>query len=101
MTCDWLYTSLYTDVTPLPLPCPPASGPKTIEEITLINAGRPLDNSKTLAESRVPVAEIPGTPLTMHVVVHPPHTEKQAGMGRESVQAGKRANEWVSECVSE
>eukprot|EP00252_Welwitschia_mirabilis_P009126 TRINITY_DN2145_c0_g1_i2.p1 TRINITY_DN2145_c0_g1~~TRINITY_DN2145_c0_g1_i2.p1 ORF type:complete len:119 (+),score=24.53 TRINITY_DN2145_c0_g1_i2:492-848(+) len=46
------------------------NAPKTINDIKLINAGRILENSKTLAESRVPFGEIPGGVITMHVVVH-------------------------------
>ncbi|CAI5958427.1 unnamed protein product, partial [Closterium sp. NIES-65] len=51
-------------------------GPKSVNEITLINAGRLLENTKTLSESRVPVSEIVGTPITMHVVVHPAQADK-------------------------
>eukprot|EP00475_Leptophrys_vorax_P003483 TRINITY_DN12075_c0_g1_i1.p1 TRINITY_DN12075_c0_g1~~TRINITY_DN12075_c0_g1_i1.p1 ORF type:complete len:119 (-),score=0.74 TRINITY_DN12075_c0_g1_i1:207-563(-) len=55
---------------------PSEGGPKSVNEITLINAGRLLENAKTLSESRVPMGEVPGTPVTMHVVVHPAHAEK-------------------------
>ncbi|KAM0936873.1 putative Ubiquitin-like domain-containing protein [Dioscorea sansibarensis] len=55
--------------------------PKTINDIKLINAGKILEDSRTLAESRVPVGELPGGVITMHVVVRPPlpdkHNEKQ------------------------
>ncbi|EMS61518.1 hypothetical protein TRIUR3_12104 [Triticum urartu] len=34
--------------------------PKTLNDVKLINAGRILENNKTLAESRVPVGEVPG-----------------------------------------
>ena len=46
--------------------------PKTVNDVKLINAGRILENSKTLAESRVPVGEVPGSVIIMHVVVRPP-----------------------------
>ncbi|KAH0683620.1 hypothetical protein KY289_021372 [Solanum tuberosum] len=52
------------------------SGPKTINDVKLINAGRILENNKTLGESRLPVAEVPGGVITMHVVVRPPMNEK-------------------------
>ncbi|CAI5526527.1 unnamed protein product [Closterium sp. Naga37s-1] len=55
---------------------PGEGGPKSVSEITLINAGRLLENTKTLSESRVPVSEIVGTPITMHVVVHPAQADK-------------------------
>lgn len=48
-----------------------ANGPRTISDMKLINAGKILENNKTLAESRVPVGELPGGVITMHVVVRP------------------------------
>ncbi|KAK8482426.1 hypothetical protein V6N12_017197 [Hibiscus sabdariffa] len=33
--------------------------PKTIQDVKLINAGKILENNKTLAESRLPVGELP------------------------------------------
>jgi len=50
--------------------------PKTLNDVKLINAGRILENNKTLAESRVPVGEVPGGVITMHVVVRPPQSDK-------------------------
>ncbi|TVU12008.1 hypothetical protein EJB05_45623, partial [Eragrostis curvula] len=50
--------------------------PKTVSDVKLINAGRILENGKTLAESRVPVGEVPGSVITMHVVVRPPQSNK-------------------------
>lgn len=55
---------------------PKEGGPKTVNEITLINAGRLLENAKSLSESRVIMGEVHGTPITMHVVIHPAHAEK-------------------------
>lgn len=52
--------------------------PKSYNDIKIINAGRILENNKTLAESRVPLGEIPGTPITMHVVLRPANAEKAA-----------------------
>jgi hypothetical protein len=50
--------------------------PKTLNDVKLINAGRILENNKTLGESRVPVGEVPGGVITMHVVVRPPQSDK-------------------------
>lgn len=50
--------------------------PKTINDLKLINAGRILENNRTLAESRVLVGELPGGVITMHVVVRPPAVDK-------------------------
>lgn len=55
------------------------NGPKTINDVKLINAGKILDNNRTLAESRVPVGELPGGVITMHVVVRPPLSDKISG----------------------
>jgi hypothetical protein len=52
------------------------NGPKSINDMKLINAGRILENSKTLAESRVLVGELPGCVVTMHVVVRPSTSDK-------------------------
>jgi hypothetical protein len=55
------------------------NGPKTINDMKLINAGKILENSKTLADSRVPLGEIPGSVITMHVVIRPPVIDKASG----------------------
>uniref|UniRef100_A0A0E0J6J5 UBL3-like ubiquitin domain-containing protein n=1 Tax=Oryza nivara TaxID=4536 RepID=A0A0E0J6J5_ORYNI len=52
--------------------------PKTVNDLKLINAGRILENNRTLVESRVRV-EVPGGVITMHVVVHPPQSDKNSG----------------------
>nr|GFB68377.1 membrane-anchored ubiquitin-fold protein 3-like [Tanacetum cinerariifolium] len=54
------------------------NGPKTINEVKLINAGKILENHKTLAESRSPVSEVPGGIITMLVVVRPPISDKNS-----------------------
>nr|GEY66224.1 membrane-anchored ubiquitin-fold protein 6-like [Tanacetum cinerariifolium] len=54
------------------------NGPKTINEVKLINAGKILENNKTLAESRSLVSEIPGGVITMHVVVRHPMADKNS-----------------------
>ncbi|KAH7427600.1 hypothetical protein KP509_10G051400, partial [Ceratopteris richardii] len=48
-----------------------ANGPKTISDITLINAGKILENDRTLAESTAPVGEPLEGVMTMHVLVKP------------------------------
>ncbi|XP_038973152.1 membrane-anchored ubiquitin-fold protein 3 isoform X3 [Phoenix dactylifera] len=55
--------------------------PKTINDLKLINAGKILENNRTLAESRVSVGEIPGGVITMHVVVRPPQLDKNNEKG--------------------
>ncbi|XP_042390250.1 membrane-anchored ubiquitin-fold protein 3-like isoform X2 [Zingiber officinale] len=50
--------------------------PRTINDVKLINAGKILDNHQTIAESRVPVGELPSGLITMHVVVRPPVSGK-------------------------
>ncbi|KAJ4756805.1 Membrane-anchored ubiquitin-fold protein 3 [Rhynchospora pubera] len=52
-------------------------GPRTVSDLKLINAGRILENNRTLAESRVPVGEVPGGVITMHVVVRPPQSDNE------------------------
>ncbi|WOL08669.1 membrane-anchored ubiquitin-fold protein 3-like [Canna indica] len=51
--------------------------PKTINDVKLINGGKILENHRTIAESRVPVGELPGGLITMHVVVRPPVVDKK------------------------
>ncbi|KAB2023823.1 hypothetical protein ERO13_D06G040300v2 [Gossypium hirsutum] len=50
--------------------------PKTIQDVKLINAGKILENNKTLAESTLPVGELPGGVITMHVVLRLPLSDK-------------------------
>ncbi|KAK1317072.1 Membrane-anchored ubiquitin-fold protein 3 [Acorus calamus] len=54
------------------------NGPRTVNDLKLINAGRILENNKTLGECRSPICDIPGGVTTMHVVVRPPSLEKGA-----------------------
>ncbi|XP_015887654.1 membrane-anchored ubiquitin-fold protein 3 [Ziziphus jujuba] len=51
------------------------NGPRTVNDLKLINAGKVLENNRTLAESRLPL-ELPGGVITMHVVVRPPLSDK-------------------------
>lgn len=53
------------------------NAPKTINDMKIINAGKILENNKTLADSRVvPIGEGSGSVITMHVVVRPTLTGK-------------------------
>uniref|UniRef100_A0A5B6YM42 Membrane-anchored ubiquitin-fold protein n=1 Tax=Davidia involucrata TaxID=16924 RepID=A0A5B6YM42_DAVIN len=54
------------------------NGPKTINDVKIINAGKILENNKTLAESILPVGELPGGVITMLVVVRPPFSDKNS-----------------------
>nr|XP_043637237.1 membrane-anchored ubiquitin-fold protein 3-like [Erigeron canadensis] len=58
------------------LPQDEENGPKTINDVKLINAGKILDNDKTLAESRSRVSEVPGCIITMLLVVRPPMSDR-------------------------
>ncbi|KAG8092729.1 hypothetical protein GUJ93_ZPchr0012g20903 [Zizania palustris] len=49
---------------------------KSVNDVKLISAGRILENNRTLAEYRVPLGEVPGGVITMHVVVCPPQADK-------------------------
>ncbi|XP_058219638.1 membrane-anchored ubiquitin-fold protein 6 [Rhododendron vialii] len=53
------------------------NAPKTVNDVKLINAGKILENNKTLAESRLPIGELPGGVITMHVVVRPPISDNE------------------------
>ncbi|TXG52869.1 hypothetical protein EZV62_022038 [Acer yangbiense] len=55
------------------------NGPKTVNSVQLINAGKILENHRTIAESRVPVGELPGGVITMHVVLRPTLPDKNSG----------------------
>ncbi|KAG8076328.1 hypothetical protein GUJ93_ZPchr0006g43511 [Zizania palustris] len=50
--------------------------PESVNDVKLISAGRVLENNTTLAESRLPVGEVAGSAITMHVIVRPPQSVK-------------------------
>ncbi|KAI3685408.1 hypothetical protein L6452_34650 [Arctium lappa] len=58
------------------------NGPKTVNDLKLINAGKILENDKTLAGSRSPVSEVPGGIITMLAVVRPPMPDKNNEVAR-------------------
>lgn len=45
--------------------------PKSANDVKLINAGKILENNKTVGQCRAPFGELPGGVITMHVVVQP------------------------------
>ncbi|ESR47292.1 Membrane-anchored ubiquitin-fold protein 6 [Citrus sinensis] len=53
------------------------NGPKTVNNVQLIHAGKILEDNMTIAESRLPVVELPGTAITMHVVLRPSLPDKK------------------------
>lgn len=55
------------------------NGPKTVNSVQLINAGKILENHRTIAESRVPISELPGGVITMLLVLRPTLPEKNKG----------------------
>lgn len=54
--------------------------PKSVSDVKLIHAGKVLENSKTLADSRIAFGDVPGEVITMHVVVQPPLAKKKTGL---------------------
>ncbi|XP_042501727.1 membrane-anchored ubiquitin-fold protein 3-like isoform X4 [Macadamia integrifolia] len=50
----------------------------TVKELILAQwpKGKILENNRTIAECRVPVGELPGGVITMHLVVRPPLSDK-------------------------
>lgn len=52
--------------------------PKSTNDMKLIHAGKVLENSKTLSESRVHVGDLAAGVITMHVVVQPVVAKKKS-----------------------
>ncbi|KAM0937841.1 putative Ubiquitin-like domain-containing protein [Dioscorea sansibarensis] len=52
------------------------NGPRTVNDLKLINAGKILENNNTLGECKSPICDLLGGITTMHVVVRPPSSEK-------------------------
>ncbi|XP_042516753.1 membrane-anchored ubiquitin-fold protein 3-like [Macadamia integrifolia] len=57
--------------------------PKSVNDMKLIYAGKVLENSKTLAESKILFGDLPGGVITMHVVVQPPVSKKKTDKSKE------------------
>jgi hypothetical protein len=53
-------------------------GPRTVNDLKLINAGKILENNRTLSECKSPICDFSGM-TTMHVVVRAPTQDKQSG----------------------
>ena len=53
--------------------------PKGANDIKLINAGKILENNKTVGQCRVPFGDLPKVVITMHVVVQPSVTKAKTG----------------------
>ncbi|KAJ6860486.1 membrane-anchored ubiquitin-fold protein 4-like [Populus alba x Populus x berolinensis] len=53
--------------------------PKAANDIKLINAGKILENNKTVGQCRVPFGNLPKEVITMHVVVQPSLAKAKAG----------------------
>jgi tartrate dehydratase alpha subunit/fumarate hydratase class I-like protein len=49
-----------------------------VNDIKLINAGKILENNRTLSECKSPICDFSGM-TTMHVVVRAPTQDKQSG----------------------
>lgn len=61
--------------------------PKTVSEVKLIHGGKVLENSKTLADSRImSFGNLPGGVITMHVVVQPTIAKEKKGWSSNPVQ---------------
>ncbi|XP_010241622.1 PREDICTED: membrane-anchored ubiquitin-fold protein 3-like [Nelumbo nucifera] len=59
--------------------------PKSVNDVKLIYSGKVLENSKTLAESRILFGDLPGGVITMHVVVQPPLARKKTDKNQEEM----------------
>ncbi|XP_021639295.1 membrane-anchored ubiquitin-fold protein 3 isoform X2 [Hevea brasiliensis] len=60
--------------------------PKSVNDLKLIHAGKILENSKTLADSRITYGDLPAGVITMHVLVQPPAAKKkmaESGMAQQ------------------
>ena len=53
--------------------------PKAANDIKLINAGKILENNKTVGQCRVPFGDLPSGVITMHVVVQPTKAKAKTG----------------------
>ncbi|KAK4848328.1 hypothetical protein QYF36_011724 [Acer negundo] len=60
--------------------------PKSVNDIKLIHAGKILENSKTLADSKVTFGDLPSSVITMHVVVQPHVAKKKTDKNKEEKQ---------------
>ncbi|WVZ57307.1 hypothetical protein U9M48_007708 [Paspalum notatum var. saurae] len=68
-------------------------GPRTVNDLKLINAGKILENNKTLSECKSPICDFSGM-TTMHVVVRAPTSGKQSDK-----RAAKKAKDFRCGCA--
>lgn len=54
--------------------------PKAASDIKLINAGKILENGKTVAQCKAPFDDLPKSVITMHVVVQLSPTKARPGL---------------------
>ncbi|XP_050917646.1 membrane-anchored ubiquitin-fold protein 3 isoform X2 [Lathyrus oleraceus] len=65
--------------------------PKSVNDVKLIHAGKVLENTKTLADSRITFGDIPGA-ITMHVVVQPPIAKKKTEKKKKKKENMQKTN---------
>lgn len=53
--------------------------PKAANDVKLINAGKILENNKTVAQCKMPFGELPKGIITMHAVVQPSLAKAKTG----------------------
>ncbi|KAL5987297.1 MYND-type zinc finger protein mub1 [Asimina triloba] len=68
-----------------------------VNDVKLINAGKILENNRTLRQCKSPLFDLAGGVVTMHVVVRPP-SEKRIAHG---LDGGSTNEKWVSCQASE
>uniref|UniRef100_A0A1D1Y368 Membrane-anchored ubiquitin-fold protein n=1 Tax=Anthurium amnicola TaxID=1678845 RepID=A0A1D1Y368_9ARAE len=51
------------------------NGPRTVNDLKLINSGKILENNRSLGECKSPICDFSGV-TTMHVVIRPPSSER-------------------------
>lgn len=56
------------------------AAPKSASDIKLINAGKILENGKTVAQCKTPFDDLLESVITMHVVVQPSPTKAKPGL---------------------
>ncbi|KAF3499341.1 hypothetical protein F2Q69_00039578 [Brassica cretica] len=65
--------------------------PRTANDIKLINAGKILENGKTVAQCKAPFDDLPKSVITMHVVVQPSPTKARSDKKFEEEEAPQRS----------
>lgn len=53
--------------------------PKVPNDVKLINSGKILENSQTIAQCKTPFSDLPGSGMTMHVVIQPSLIKAKSG----------------------